>query len=175
MILQKIPLKDGRTAVVRPAEPEDAAGWVEVVRSVAAEGVYLMTDRATRSPEEVRARIRDEDGTSALWLVGELDGEIIAVADFLRGRQAKNEHTASLGISIRHDCRGLGLGEPMMRAGIDWARRVGVSKLKLGVFASNRRAIALYRKLGFVEEGRLKSEVILRGEPDDEILMALWL
>ncbi len=62
-----------------------------------------------------------------------------------------------------------------MRAGIEWARDVGVRRLKLGVFETNERALALYRKLGFVEEGRLKGEVVLDGKPVDEILMALTL
>ena len=37
---------------------------------------------------------------------------------------------------------------------IEWARERGLHKLSLGVFAHNTAGIALYRKFGFVEEGR---------------------
>jgi ribosomal protein S18 acetylase RimI-like enzyme len=87
----------------------------------------------------------------------------------------KNAHTAQLGVAVRKDARGLGLGTALMKAGIGWARSVGVRKLTLGVFASNDRAVRLYRGLGFVEEGRLRGQVILGGVPVDELLMALWV
>ena len=41
-----------------------------------------------------------------------------------------------------------------MAAAIEWARERGLHKLSLGVFAHNAAAIALYRKFGFLEEGR---------------------
>ena len=62
-----------------------------------------------------------------------------------------------------------------MRAGIEWAKSVGITRLRLSVFQTNERAIALHRKLGIVEEGRLNGEVILDGRPVDELLMALSL
>jgi len=63
----------------------------------------------------------------------------------------------------------------MLQTMIAWARSVGIRKLTLGVFASNTPAVALYRKLGFAQEGRSRGQVILRGRPVDELLMALWL
>ena len=63
----------------------------------------------------------------------------------------------------------------MMRAGTDWARSVGARKMTLGVFATNARAIRLYRRLGFRVEGRLRDQAVVEGRPVDELLMALWL
>ncbi|MDE2046596.1 MAG: GNAT family N-acetyltransferase, partial [Thermoplasmata archaeon] len=51
----------------------------------------------------------------------------------------------------------------------------GIRKLKLRVFATNQRAQKLYRALGFVEEARLRGEVIIEGRVVDDVLMALWL
>jgi len=45
----------------------------------------------------------------------------------------------------------------------------------LGVFSSNEPAIALYRSLGFQEEGRKKRGRFVDGIYDDVILMALEL
>ena len=41
-----------------------------------------------------------------------------------------------------------------MAGAIERARERGLDKVSLGVFAYNDAAIALYRKFGFVEEGR---------------------
>ncbi|MBA3602371.1 MAG: GNAT family N-acetyltransferase [Parachlamydiaceae bacterium] len=43
---------------------------------------------------------------------------------------------------------------------IDWAKQSDtLEKIELNVRASNGRAIALYKKMGFIEEGRLKNRV----------------
>jgi ribosomal protein S18 acetylase RimI-like enzyme len=47
-----------------------------------------------------------------------------------------------------------GVGSGLLAAAIEKARDDGLHKLSLDVFAHNEAAIALYRKFGFVEEGR---------------------
>ena len=47
----------------------------------------------------------------------------------------------------------------MVAAAIDWARARGLHKLTLSVFPHNDAAIALYRKFGFVEEGRRSKQI----------------
>ncbi|MGB6442371.1 MAG: GNAT family N-acetyltransferase, partial [Thermoplasmata archaeon] len=145
------------------------------VNAIGAEKVFIMTEKFTRTPEEIRTQFRDNDPWFALWLVADVGATVVGGASFRRGVASKNAHSADLGVSVRKEFRGLGLGEAMMRTGMEWARSVGVTRLRLGVFATNATAIALYRKLGFVEEGRLRGEVILHGGPVDEVLMALRL
>jgi RimJ/RimL family protein N-acetyltransferase len=59
-----------------------------------------------------------------------------------------------LGMWVAADRRGRGVGTALVAAAIEWARERGLHKLTLGVFPHNEAAIALYRKFGFVEEGR---------------------
>jgi RimJ/RimL family protein N-acetyltransferase len=168
-------LKDGRWAILRQARPDDADGWLVNVNSIGAERVYLMTERLERTVEQLRDQFANVDPTKDLWLAAEVEQKLAGGANFRRGQSAKNAHVGTKGIALTKPYRGIGLGEPMMKAGIEWAGSNGVSRLRLGVFANNERAIALYRKLGFVEEGRLRGEVILDGKPVDELLMALSL
>ena len=49
---------------------------------------------------------------------------------------------------------GLGLGRALTEACIQCAKEAGYEQLELTVVAENERAIALYRKAGFVEFGR---------------------
>ena len=51
---------------------------------------------------------------------------------------------------------------------------VNMNKIKLGVFSFNNRAIACYKKLGFIEEGILKKELYRNGKYYDIILMSLF-
>jgi RimJ/RimL family protein N-acetyltransferase len=168
-------LKDGGNVVIRSARAEDAEAHIENWNAIGGERVYLMTERFDRPVEEIRKQFREADPVAELWLVAERDGKVVGGANFLRGKWVKSAHTASLGVALRPEHRGLGIGQALVEAGLEWARSVGVRKLKLGVFATNTRAIALYRRLGFEEEGRLKAEAILDGVPVDELLMARWL
>jgi RimJ/RimL family protein N-acetyltransferase len=55
--------------------------------------------------------------------------------------------------------RGRGVGTALVAAATEWARSDGLHKLSLSVFPHNHVAIGLYRKFGFVEEGRLVRHV----------------
>lgn len=63
---------------------------------------------------------------------------------------------APCGIWHRHfaGILGQGIGYALTAACIDCARQAGYLQLELDVVADNARAIALYKKLGFVEYGR---------------------
>lgn len=168
-------LKDGRNATIRLATPDDAEGGMALTRAVTAERVFVMNEGLVLTPEEVRADLSSPETDEKLVLVAETDGEVVGQTGVHRGKYSKNRHTAELWIVVRKDWRGVGLGEALLRADMEWTRSVGIEKLKLGVFASNVRAIHLYRKLGFVEEGRLKDELTIQGKRVDDIQMALWL
>ena len=49
----------------------------------------------------------------------------------------------------------------------------GLERVELEVFASNARAVALYRRTGFVEEGRRRCARKLDGIYDDILLFGL--
>jgi ribosomal protein S18 acetylase RimI-like enzyme len=64
----------------------------------------------------------------------------------------------------------------MLAAAIERAREDGLHKLSLEVFPHNGAAIALYRKFGFVEEGRrVRHYRRANGERWDSIVMGLEL
>ncbi|MCI4319892.1 MAG: GNAT family N-acetyltransferase [Thermoplasmata archaeon] len=171
----KVTLRDGRVATIRRARATDAEAVIAQVNEIGGEGVFIHTEKLDVTLAAERAILRKADGRSRLFVVGVIEGRLVASADIARGRLSKNRHTATLGIAIGKEARGGGLGTAMMNAMIGWAKSVGIRKLTLVVFATNRPALALYRKLGFVAEGRLRGQVILRGRPVDELPMALWL
>lgn len=54
--------------------------------------------------------------------------------------------------------RGAGVGDALVAAIVDWARRQGAGAIALDVRMQNHHAIALYERHGFVDEGWAGSE-----------------
>jgi len=69
--------------------------------------------------------------------------------------------------------RGKGIGRRLIEATIAGAKAVGLEKIELSVYASNKPAIALYRRVGFREEGRRLRGRLVDGIYDDVFIMAL--
>lgn len=81
-----------------------------------------------------------------------------------------------LGMAVAPAWRGRGAGSALLAAAIEWAREQGLHKLTLSVFPHNAAAIALYRKFGFIEEGRRVNQYRrASGELWDAIEMGLLL
>lgn len=68
---------------------------------------------------------------------------------------AYKEDAIDIGLGLRPDLTGVGLGYEFIQSGILFAReQFNPSKLRLSVALFNQRAIKVYTKAGFVEEKR---------------------
>ena len=135
-----------------------------------AEAAEELDSIATEPPVDVRAR-------AASWTIDETlvavtGDEVIGAIHVGRSRHGFGE----VGMTVAREWRGRGVGSALLAAAIEWAREQGLHKLSLGVFAHNAAGIALYRKFGFVEEGRrVKQYRRQNGELWDAIDMGLLL
>jgi RimJ/RimL family protein N-acetyltransferase len=67
-----------------------------------------------------------------------------------------------------------GLGSDALRALLSHAfETLNLNRVGLGVFESNKRAIHVYQRLGFKEEGRLRQAHFGEGRYEDVIIMSL--
>lgn len=119
----------------------------------------------------------DVETWAARW---RLEGTFVAVA----GREivgslsveASRFGYGEIGMAVAREWRRRGVGSALLAAAIAWARERGLHKLSLSVFPHNAAAIQLYRKHGFVEEGRrVKHFRRANGELWDAIEMGLLL
>lgn len=70
--------------------------------------------------------------------------------------------------------QGRGYGSLSTKFMIDYAfNELNIRRLTLSLLSDNHRALALYKKYGFVQEGLLKDEQFKNGKYHDVILMAL--
>lgn len=87
--------------------------------------------------------------------------------------QQRRSHVAALGIGIRDDWQGRGIGSAMMTAAIDRADNwMNILRIELIVFTANEAAIALYRRHGFVVEGTHRAHALRNGVYADALTMA---
>jgi RimJ/RimL family protein N-acetyltransferase len=86
--------------------------------------------------------------------------------------QARN---AELGILIGNkDFWGRGLGTETMCVLLEYAfQTLNLHRVYLRVYQSNTRAGHIYRKLGFLEEGRLRDDAFSAGAYQDTIVMGI--
>jgi ribosomal protein S18 acetylase RimI-like enzyme len=133
--------------VVRTLAEADVESALDLFEAVAGEGRWLANELPL-DRREVRARWRDLLATGeGIILVAEEERELIGLAAVV-GREVPE-----LGMLVRADRRGRGVGDALVRACVAWARAAGAERLGLHVFPHNAAAIGLYRKHGFVERG----------------------
>jgi putative acetyltransferase len=160
---------------IRAARASDAASFRSFWAAIVAEDRYVRSDRITHPVREYRRRFRRPWTDAEAQLMAVQDGRVVGHLYLQRERHAVTHHVATLGVAVAADVRGLGVGSALMAEGMRWAHDVGVHKLVLSVYPHNRSAIALYRKFGFMEEGRLARQSLKSYGYEDELLMGAWI
>ncbi len=155
--------------VIRAARLSDAEGFAALV---ALPGFRHGTlGLPFRSPDETRCFL-ERIGADDLVLVAERDGAILGSAGWTRFK-GRRSHVAGIALGVHDDHAGRGIGTALMAALVDAADRwYALRRLELGVYADNGRAIALYGRFGFEEEGVARGDAFRDGRYVDVLHMA---
>ena len=139
--------------------------------------------RLVSKPEELHDESFKEkinllsNSESGIYVVIEDPTGILGHAYLEPHKLAVTSHVVFLTIAIHEGYQSKGLGSALMNYLIDWAKsNPKIEKIELQVRSSNARAIHLYQKLGFIEEGR-KTKRLKYGANEylDDVYMALWV
>ena len=162
---------------IRPVVPDDAAALIAHLKALAHEpgiNIPLAPEEITLTVPEERDRLASfDDNPRALMIVAMRGAELLGELS-VRGLSNRRAvaHVATLGMSVRADARGQGVGGALLAAAIEWAGEHGFTRIELYVYARNAPAIALYEKHGFVTEGRRKHFIRSGDEFLDDLVMA---
>jgi RimJ/RimL family protein N-acetyltransferase len=161
---------------IRPVQPGDAAALLASLNLICREGgAFYATEVQLAEPWET-ALYRPDSVPDHLVAVVEWDGQFAGAGNLFPGRtNTLCRHVADLGLFVLPPFRRQGVGKQLLGWMLAWAAQTGLEKITLGVFASNRPAIQLYSRFGFVEEGRQQRQVKVDGQYIDLLLMALFL
>jgi [ribosomal protein S18]-alanine N-acetyltransferase len=139
------------------------------------EAVLAVERACDEAPHWSRASWREalsaEDGvglTRASFVAEDTSG-VIGFCVFSRaGELAELESVA-----VSERARRQGVGRALCRHGMEWSRNLGATAIELEVRASSEGALALYRLLGFVDQGRRRG--YYHDPTEDAVLMAAAL
>lgn len=164
MKINEIPvtLRDGRTAVLRTARPEEAQAVLDLMRITSGETHFMARypDETVASLEKEIVYLTDQENSpTSFQLCAIVDGKLVGAAGINPispiSNHRKMRHRAGFGTSILKDYCDCGLGTLMLETCLKYAREIGYTQVELGVFDDNPRAIHVYEKLGFQRMGTI--------------------
>ncbi|MEZ4319983.1 MAG: GNAT family N-acetyltransferase [Myxococcota bacterium] len=170
-------LRDGTVLVLRTAVPDDAEALLEHADAIARETVYTSygPGEMGMTLDEERAFIeRYARESGELFLVAEVDGEIVGSLTFAAGRRSRTCHGGEFGMAVRRAWWRRGIGAILLDALLAWGRaHPVVTRITLRVRCDNTPAMLLYATRGFEAEGRLVGDFVLEGVEYDHFAMAI--
>ena len=162
---------------IRKATEDDAANILEFTKCVRAETNFLGSHADDELPKiDTEKKILRESNDNNLFFLATIDNELVGMMVFDRKTKIKQKHRASFGIFVKKEFWDKKIGSSLMENMLNHAKLLsGLEKIELGVYNNNERAIALYKKYGFKEEGIIKKAYFLNDEYHDELIMGLFL
>jgi putative acetyltransferase len=125
------------------------------------------------SPDLRRRRLESPQPGGYSLLACTPEGEAVGNVGLHVVQRPRRSHVADLGMAVRDDWQGRGVGTALMAAACDLADRwLPVTRIELTVYTDNAAALALYTKFGFVVEGTLRRYALRDGRYVDAHCMA---
>ena len=148
---------------------------------------FSETFAADNTPEDLAAYVAasfnvaqqtaELNDPGSIFLIAEVDGQAAGYAKLHDGEPEKGVEGATpielVRLYVSRDWLGRGVGEQLMRACLDEARKAGHETIWLGVWERNARAQAFYRKWNFRAVGEHMFQ--LGADLQRDILMARTL
>lgn len=155
---------------IRRASPSDAQAFVEIFSSP--QVIWGTLQVLYPSVEEWRKKLEPQPDIYSL--VACVENEVVgSISLHLNPNRPRRKHAANLGMAVRQDWQGKGIGTAMLQAAVEFAEKwLNISRLELEVYVDNEPAIALYKKFGFEIEGRMKQDSFRDGKYEDVYYMA---
>jgi len=140
-------LRTGRTLRLRPVRPDDREHLIRFYARLSPDSLRLRFF-GPRSPEAAAdSSPSTVDYRREFGVVGELSGEIVAVAHYLAS--AKQPQVAEVGFAIRDDMQGCGIGTRLLEKLADAARSNDITRFEAECLAENRGMLDVFLHSGF--------------------------
>ena len=175
MVYRTLTLKNGKTATLEWLKEKELPEVVKALNSVINENKYLFLNTKIVDMQEERKWFTRNQKQGMLYLVARVNTRVIGGAS-LHPQKHKRAHVAEYGIFICKNYRNQGLGTKLTKIFVEIAKKKEFEIIQLSVYASNNRALNVYKKSGFKECGRYTNDIkFTNGTYTDRIQMELLL
>ena len=161
--------------IIRLPKISDLNSSLEMINSLVEEKAMLTVQKKSTHKEEekyLKGIIKEKE---ALHLFLIIDGKVAGSAKVSKLGSGRN-HIGELGISLRREYRGMGLGKKLSKTVMEKAiKKFKLKIIILNVFKKNEAAYCLYKKLGFKKVGVIKGEVKYYNRYEDVITMVKYI
>jgi putative acetyltransferase len=155
---------------VRHVEPEDYEALHRIVSGPRATAGTMQLP--FQSAQTWRKRLA-EPPEGLYSLVACVEGEVVGNLGLEALSRPRLRHTGRIGMAVRDDWQGMGVGTALMEAALDLADNwLNLTRIELQVYVDNAAGIALYKKFGFEVEGTHRRFAFRDGEYVDAYSMA---
>jgi putative acetyltransferase len=155
---------------VRHAEPDDAEAIHRILSGARATAGTLQLP--LQSLEGVRKRF-SETPEGLYHLVACVEDEVVGHLGLETFTRPRRRHVGEIGMAVRDDWQGRGVGTALMQAALDLADKwLNLMRVELSVYVDNAAGVALYKKFGFEIEGTHPRYAFRGGEYVDAYSMA---
>jgi ribosomal protein S18 acetylase RimI-like enzyme len=144
-------------------EQKFAKEYLDFVNSlIDEEAKILFKTKLTLKQEKewLKTAPKDVKSKKKVFLIAKDGDKVVANTSVELNRQRK-DHIGEFAIGIRDGYRGIGLGKYVMSEVLKMAKKdlLGLKIFKLEVYENNKPAIALYKKMGFKEVGKIPKAI----------------
>jgi RimJ/RimL family protein N-acetyltransferase len=160
-----------------PATPEDALRLSHLLGKLESESDFMMYEAHEVPTEDLLYRRLETSAKNKkeTFLLAIADNGIYGYALVFRGNLTRNRGVGTLALGVAGFAQGCGVGSSLIAEAVAWAKRQGLYRLQLQVQTNNTKALHLYQKLGFKNEGMLHRCAFVNGQHVNKFQMALLL
>jgi acetate---CoA ligase (ADP-forming) len=163
-------LRDGTTLRLRPPLADDAEPLVEFLNGLSEQSLYYRFHGFPSVSEKLVTPFLEPDWHERGHLIGEMGGQVIALASYVRLRDPTAAEVAFL---VADEFQRRGIGTRLLEQLAERAGAVGIERFVAEVLADNRQMLNVFKAVGFESTRRLESgtvEVEFRITPTETYL-----
>lgn len=164
-----------KSLTIRAASPDDSMAYETFMSNIFAENLDTLCPRVQQpTPEQVHTWMSSHTGESSVVLFATCEEQLLGTLILSRFARPNMDHTVGLGLNVRADSRGKGVGRALLKAGIAWFEQAAaIERIELEVMSHNASALHLYWTFGFAQEGRKIGAIKKGNQYLDLIVMGL--
>ena len=175
-IISQSTTKSGKTVSFRYPTINDAEILMNYINKISLEKTFITFQGEQQTLKEetkwLKSFIEKINKSELVFLMAFIGGNLVATSHIELKDKIKS-HIGGFGITVSKDYRGDGIGKKLMELVISESIKKikGLKIIELEVFGDNPIAQNLYKKMGFIEFGRLPRGIKHKDKFVDAVLM----